>query len=63
MAKSKRNDYQVVRKPLPSVRDDIIKISNITVSKKGISGIMKVISDVLSDDKVYTAELTVKELR
>lgn len=63
MAKSDRNDYQAVRKPLPTVEENIIKISNITVSKKGISGIMKVISDILSDDKVYTAELTVKELR
>lgn len=63
MAKSERNDYQPIRKSLPADKDDIIKISNITVSKKGIIGIMKVISDVLSDDKVYVAEITVKEQR
>lgn len=61
MAKSERNDYQPIRKSLPADRDDIIKISNIMVSKKSIGGIMKIISNMLDNDIIYTAEIVIKE--
>lgn len=62
MAKSERNDYQVIRKSLPTECDeDIIRMSNITISKKGIKGILKIISDMLDDDSIYTAELVIKK--
>lgn len=70
MAKSERNDYQPRRKPLPPEKptieldtsnEPVIQISNISVARKNVSDILKIIGNVLDDDVLYTAEIVIRE--
>lgn len=70
MTKNERNDYQPRRKPLPNQKlaiglecgnEPVIQISNIKVTKKNVSDIIKIIGNVLCEDVQYTAEIIIKE--
>lgn len=62
----KRNSGEKVRKPLPAIgieggNESVIQISNIKVTKKNVSDIIKIIGNVLCEDVQYIAEIIIKE--